>query len=390
MKLAFIVQRCGKEIIGGAESLCLNLALKLSEYFEIEILTSCALDYMSWENYYPSGVEKINGITIRRFKTDFVRNVSKFNSISDMVLVGHHSLDDEELWMKMQGPHCSGLINFLKENKDNYDLFVFFTYLYATTYYGLPIVANKSILIPLAHDELPLKLSIYNKIFQNARGIIFHTEEEQKLIFNRFDIKKIKSKLIGYGVDELTDIPSGFSLKHDLAFPYLLYVGRIDESKGCDELISFFLKYNSENNSQLKLVLVGPKVFEFKKNENIVHLGVLDEKEKSYVIRKSLIFVMPSRYESFSIATMEAWLAKKPVLVNAKSEVLKAHCEKSNGGLYYETYEEFVECINLFLSSMSLLKQMGENGFDYVKHNYDWNNVINNYHNFIKELISKP
>ncbi len=385
-KIAFVVQRCGREIIGGAESLCLNVSSKISQYFDIEILTTCALDYMTWENHYTEGVEKINHVVIRRFKTDSTRNVAKFNQLSDKVLVGPHSLDEEQEWMKLQGPYSSNLLNFIKNNQDDYVLFVFFTYLYATTYYGLPLVSNKSILVPLAHDELPLKLSIYKNTFESAKGIIFHTEEERDLVLNRFNVKDKKLRLIGYGIDDLTDIPSNFSFGYDLNYDYLLYVGRIDESKGCVELVNFFLRYVYENNSKLKLVLVGPKIFEFSTSDNIVYLGVLDEKDKSYVIKKSLIFVMPSRYESFSIATMEAWLAKKPVLVNAKSEVLKGHCEKSNGGLYYETYDEFTACINLLVSNIDLQKQLGDNGYNYVKQNYGWNNVINNYRDFFSKF----
>ena len=96
----------------------------------------------------------------------------------------------------------------------------------------------------------------------------------------------------------------------------MLYVGRIDKSKGCDELIDNFLRYKKETSSDIKLVLVGSKIFEFEKNKDIIYLGILDEQEKSYLLRNATAFLMPSRYESFSIATMEAWLAKKPVIVN--------------------------------------------------------------------------
>lgn len=387
MKIAFIIQRCGKEIVGGAESLCLNVAQQLSKYFEIEILTSCAIDYMSWENHYPSGIEKIGNVNIRRFKTDFTRDISSFNRLSDKVLAGSHSTEDELLWMKMQGPYCSGLFDFLTENKDNFDLFVFFTYLYATTYYGLPIIANKSILVPLAHDEPPLKLSIYDEIFKNSKAIIYHTEEEKNIILQRFGISETKGRLVGYGMDDLDTIPDNFSPTMILDFPYLLYVGRIDRSKGCDELIDFFKKYKKEHISKLKLVLVGPKIFKFVEDDDVIYLGVLNEEQKTYALKNMSIFVMPSKYESFSIATMEAWMSKKPVIVNSQSAVLKSHCEKSNGGLYYENYEEFVECINLLLSDVYLQEQMGKNGYKYVKENYSWDKIINEYRIFLNDVI---
>jgi len=139
--------------------------------------------------------------------------------------------------------------------------------------------------------------------------------------------------------------------------------------------------------SKLKLVLVGPKIFEFVEDDDVIYLGVLDEKQKTYAIKNMSIFVMPSKYESFSIATMEAWMSKKPVIVNSQSAVLKSHCEKSNGGLYYENYEEFVECINLLLSDVHLQEQMGKNGYQYVKENYSWDKIINEYRIFLNDVI---
>ena len=342
---------------------------------------------MSWENHYQEGTEKIGNVTVRRFKVDFKRDVSKFNEISNKVLADIHSIDDEILWMKMQGPYCSGLFDFLNKNEKSFDLFVFFTYLYATTFYGLPLVSNKSVLVPLAHDEPPLKLSIYDEIFKKTKAIIYHTEEEENLIMQRFEISKIKGKLIGYGIDEMISVPEIFSPISNLDFPYLLYVGRIDKSKGCDELIEYFKKYKKQHDSKLKLVLVGPKIFDFEEDDSIIHLGVLNEQQKAYALKNASIFVMPSKYESFSIATMEAWMFKKPVIVNSQSLVLKGHCEKSNGGLYYENYEEFAECINLILSDNSLHEQMGKNGYAYVKENYGWARIINEYRIFLNSVM---
>lgn len=389
MKIAFVVQRCGEEIIGGAEGLCLNLAIKLSHDFEIEIITTCALDYMTWKNYFPSGVSNVKGITVTRFKTDFERNVDDFNSLSNKVLTGSHSLDEELLWMKKQGPFSTELFNFIKNNQNTYDIFIFFTYLYATTFYGIQPVFSKSILIPLGHDEAPLKLAIYDKIFQKTKGIIFQTEEELDVITNRFDISHARTTLAGLGVDDPVLPPKNYVPKNKLDFEYVLYIGRIDESKGCSELIDYFSRYVKDTKSDLKLVLVGPKIFEFETSENVLYFGVLDEMEKSNVLKNSLIFIMPSPYESFSIATMEAWLFNKPVIVNAKSNVLKGHCVKGNSGLFYENYEEFAGCMNLLLSNHELREKLGKNGFRYVKENYGWEKVARRYSEFIKTFAGK-
>ena len=92
------------------------------------------------------------------------------------------------------------------------------------------------------------------------------------------------------------------------------------------------------------------------------------------------------------MVTMEAWTYKIPVLANSKSDVLKGHCEKSNGGLYYENYNEFEKCLNFLLNNQESSHQLGENGSKYVKKNYDWNTMINEYRDFIEfvhDSISK-
>jgi len=381
LKLAFIVQRCGEDILGGAESLCLNIAKRLAKDFDIEILTTCAKDYMSWKNEYKAGISHINDVPVRRFKVDFERNVKQFNQTSQKIFNENYSLEEEREWMKQQGPFSTEMIEFIKKNKDDYELFVFFTYLYGTTYYGIKEVFNKSVLVPQAHDEPPLKLGIFDDVFEKTKGIIFQTEEEQTLVQSRFNLSGIQQKLIGQGVDFL--LPSNESSNDE---PFILYVGRIDKSKGCDQLIEFFEKFKSQNPSNLKLYLAGTKMFDFESTSNIKYLGKISDQQKSNLLGRCTTFVMPSRFESFSIAIMEAWLAKKPVIVNGHSEVLKGHCEKSNGGLYYKSYEDFEKTLKLILSDEKLRGQMGINGQTYVKRHYDWNNIIIEYGKFFKKI----
>ena len=342
---------------------------------------------MTWKNHYKSGLSSINGISIRRFETDFERDVDKFNAISNKVLLGPHSIDEEIQWMKMQGPYSTSLLHFLKENKNGYDVFIFITYLYATTFFGLPLVSDKSILIPAADADLSLQLSIYDEIFRTTRGIVYQTEEEKSLLVKRFAVKGIPNKLINQGVDEPMKCDKTLKIRN-LDFSFVLYLGRIDESKGCQELLNYFSRFKKETRSQIKLVLAGPKIFEFEENDNIIYLGVITKEEKAYVLSKMSFFIMPSKHESFSMVTMEAWSYEKPVMVNAKSDVVKGHCERSNGGLYYDSYEEFVECIKLLDSDEHLRNKLGKNGYLYVKNNYTWEKMITEYRDFI-HLVAK-
>ncbi len=53
MKVAFVVQRYGLEISGGAELHCRWVAEHMNKHWEVEVLTTKALDYITWKNHFP-------------------------------------------------------------------------------------------------------------------------------------------------------------------------------------------------------------------------------------------------------------------------------------------------------------------------------------------------
>jgi hypothetical protein len=161
-KIAFVVQRCGREIAGGAEAHCLVMAQRMSAYWETEVLTTCALDYETWKDSYPSGPDEVDGTLIRRFPVAAPRDIETFNRISEhLPKLGEASVEEERKWMHAQGPWSPALVNYIEANADSYDVFIFFTYLYWHTWAGLPKVAKKAILVPLAHDEWTIYLNIF-------------------------------------------------------------------------------------------------------------------------------------------------------------------------------------------------------------------------------------
>ena len=56
VKLACVVQRYGAGVAGGSERHCRELALRLAAHHDVTILTTCAADYVTWENEFPAGV----------------------------------------------------------------------------------------------------------------------------------------------------------------------------------------------------------------------------------------------------------------------------------------------------------------------------------------------
>ncbi|MDQ1335396.1 MAG: hypothetical protein QG552_2346 [Thermodesulfobacteriota bacterium] len=380
-KVAFVVQRCGLEVNGGSESLCLQVAQHMSRYWDTEILTTCALDnYMTWENQYTPGIEEVEGTRIRRFTVDRPRIVDDFNRLSDTIRgrLSEASLAEQEEWMRAQGPMSSDLINFIRKHTDDYDAFIFFTYLYATTYFLLPLVQEKAFLVPAGHDEWPIYLSMWNAFFEMPKGFMFLTPEEKAFLQNRFPRANMEGPISGIGIDmPRGGDPERFRRTYGIRAPFLLYMGRIDPSKGCDELFRFFVDWRRMGGSPVKLLLLGKPAMPVPEHPDILALGYVDEQTKLDALAACDWMVNPSPYESLSIVLLEAWSMGRPVLVTEKAQVLVGQCRRANGGLWYMDWEEFVYILNH--SGKEKRSALGEQGRHFVVENYSWDEIIDKY-----------
>ena len=380
LRIAYVVQRYGIEVNGGSETHCRGLAERLARQHDVDVLTTRAIDYVTWKNEYPEGAAEINGVCVRRFGVDQPRNPAQFDEASQKVFTKPHTEDDELRWMKLQGPYSSSLLAYLEEHQPAYDVFLFQTYLYATTYFGLPLVSDRAVLIPTAHDELPIYLDIFDELFRKARRLLCLSPEELAFLKKRFFDIALRADVLGAGIDLIPAIPPDpqlETLRERLAGSrFILYVGRIDESKGCRTLIEFFERYIAESAiKDLKLVMVGKEVMPVPDRPHIIVTGFVPEARKYWAIRECQVMVAPSPYESLCIAALESWLLGKPVLANGDCAVLRGQCIRSNGGLWYAGYEEFREALTCLLNDASLARTLGIQGEAFVRSNYTWEEV---------------
>jgi glycosyltransferase involved in cell wall biosynthesis len=376
-RVAFVVQRCGEEVVGGAESFCLQVAERLRGMCDVEILTTCALDYQTWEDYYSEGHCYVRGVRVRRFRVDRPRNSAAFDRISrDLAFqFAQAPLERQEEWMRAQGPMASQLFDYLRDYHALYDVIVFFGYLYATTYFGLPHVAQKAVLVPFAHDEWPIRLSMWERIFDLPRALVFSSEEERDFVRHRFPNKPIRGDIIGIGIEAPADRnPERFRKRFGIEDPFVLYLGRIEKSKGVDVLLEDFVRYREGKRTPKKLVLIGREHTAVPRHRDLVVPGQVDERTKWDAIAACDLLVMPSQYESLSLVVLEAWACGKPVLVNARSTVLVGQCRRGQGGVWYDSYEEFEVALDLL--DRDLRRALGRQGQEHVLHRYNWEQVL--------------
>lgn len=389
-KICFVVQRYGLEVNGGAELHCRQLAEKMRDRYDVSVFTTKAVDYMTWNNEYPADVEEINGVTVHRFPVEHPRVQREFDAINGRFLRGEfRDLHEEEAWFEAQGPYTPKLIAALEEHRNDYDVFIFFTYLYYTSAYGLPVVGEKSVFIPTAHDEPFLRMHRFEKVFHAPRAFFYNTEEERRMIHKKFHNEAIPSELGGVGVDLPDDVDAArFCAKYNLGnTPYVVYVGRIDEGKNCHEMFRYWKAYKERNPGPLKLVLMGKPVIPVPERDDICSLGFVDEQDKFDGMKGAQFLWLPSQFESLSMVVLESLLLGVPVLVNGKCEVLRGHCHKSNAGLYYENYLEFELATNRLLNDPAMWQAMSALAPGYVQRNYQWNVIVERLSTLIERSI---
>ena len=380
MRLAFVTQRCGLEVNGGAELVCRQVAENLSRQFDIEILTTCALDYVTWANHYPAETTQINGVTVRRFPVEEQRNNMLFNLLSETLRLRRKSAPRAEqvAWMKAQGPWSPALLEYISEHKQDYDLFVFYGYLYAQVFFGLPTVADKSVLVPFCHDEWMIDLPIFNEIFDLTRLVIYSTHAERDFLLGRFPHLDPAGPVIGTGISVPEAVDGArFCNLHGLEPGYLLYLGRIDHSKGCGELFDFYREAVKTHENLPKLVVLGRAVMKLPIDEWFFSPGFVSEQEKWDAIEGAGLIVLPSQYESLSIAVIEGWFRAKPALVNGRCDVLVDQCRRAQGGLWYNGQEEFNLRLETLLSEAGA--QFGQQGQEFAEQHYSWPHIVEKY-----------
>ena len=409
-KIAFVVVRYGKEINGGAELHCRMLAERLVPYYQVEVLTTCAYNA---QKDYAEGKEMINGVTVRRFKTDplhikrkspfsnarVIRNirmglykVSLLNPIASLIPVWTLLKKDELRLFRKNKFYSSALFAYIQSHKDEYDVFIPLTIDYPETYYTALYAPEKTLVIPTMHENKNAFRPILTEIFIKVAYIGFNMETEMKLAEHIFGPKMSPHGIISVGIDIAhTADWEETRTKYQLPEEYLLYVGRIDAGK-LDNIFRDFLAYKKKyRESKLKLVLVGSKYFNAMQHPDFIYTGFVSDNEKTTIIQHAKIVLNPSKYESLSLILLETLSLGKVIMVNGKCNVMKEHKEKSNQAIvpYYNT-KDFINQLQTLDANDSLRKEMEGKGLSYVQQNYNWNLIIQRLRQAIEYVLSKP
>ena len=384
--LLVVVQRYGN-VPGGAEAHARSVVQRLRPHFAIEVATTNSTDYLTWKGDLTAGLDQVDGVTVRRFPVER-RRAWNFKLYERRAFRTGHTLGDERAFIDAQGPYAPELLDFLFRRGRDYDHVLFFTYIYYPTVLGLPLVPERAVLVPTAHEESAIGLTAYKPVFHGPRAIAYNTDEERRMVWRRFGNERVSNEIVGVGIDVPADRDAArFRVKHGITGPYLLYVGRIGVSKGSRELFTHYERWRASDPAHdVSLVLVGDAEIAIPMTSGVVHLGRLSEQDKWDALAGCAAFVMPSLLESLSLVTLEAWAAGRPVIVDARSPVLAGMARRAGVGLVYRTSAEFAEICEFLMDDPGLGDRLGRSGADFVARTYTWPRVVETYLDLFAEV----
>jgi glycosyltransferase involved in cell wall biosynthesis/SAM-dependent methyltransferase len=380
-KVAIVVQRCHESIVGGSEALAWQYATLLKDAYEVDVLSTTAIDTAYWSNVLPEGLEVRDGINIRRFHVDIgyseyrTELFERMRRDFDTFQLGQHRQSDnrrehfpwsislQEELVRRIGPNSRALSEYLRLHWSQYRAIIVVTYLYPTAYFSLLEIPNgRALFAPTLHDEQPAYLSIYEYAARRAHCLIWLTEAEQRLGHALWG--ELPGRVVALAIDAEPREPMR------LDDPYILYCGRIDPNKGCRTLFEYFIRFKEENPSSMRLVLTGKDDIPVPDHPDFDYRGFVSAEEKFQLMAGAQVYIMPSGKESFSIVLLEAMAQRTPVLASAESAVLVDHIQQSGGGKVYHDYESFADGLRAISSDGASRKLLGEKGREYVRSRY--------------------
>ncbi|MSO30645.1 MAG: glycosyltransferase family 1 protein [Acidobacteria bacterium] len=411
MRLAFVTPRYGAEIGTGPEHACRLLAEQASERHDVDVLTTCARDPLTWKNEYTEGADRVRGVLVRRFAVSESHDAAAFHQLTTRLLDSPPSRSDELDWVRRLGPSSPALLEHLKRQHRSYDALVFFSLYHPTTVHGLAVAPERSVVFPYLQLDRVLRFSLWTDVLGSARAVGYLSAPERRLAHAFLRVSPPAEEVVGIGVDTPTqqtyprhqqdpadtlaaddeDAPSDvekavevdyltgrgvpFRRRHRLYGSFALYGGRVGPDNGCEEMLEYFDSYAAADGGTA-LVLMGVKLMKVPDERYIRMAGVIPDRERMSAFEAADVTLAPAADDLLAQSLLESFAVGTPVLASARNEAAVEHCRLANAGLYYATRDEFVEALRLIMTNTRLKEKLGENGRQYIRQHHAWDAVL--------------
>ena len=419
MKLAFVTPRYGSDISCGPEHACRLLAEQVCERHDVDVLTTCARDPLTWKNESTEGADRVRGVLVRRFAVNQAHDPDALDELTARLTAEPHSRADEQEWVRRLGPSSPGLVDFLKRHNRNYDAVVFFSLYHATTVQGIAAAPERAVLFPHMQIEPALRFSLWSEVLGTVRAIGYASAAERRLTRSFLRIFHSADEVVGIGVetpaqqtyprhqqdpaDNIEEDEEGAALdqpeapeylagrgipfrrRHRLYGSFALYGGRVEPDNGCEEMLSYFDSY-AATDGDTALLLMGVKMMKVPDEPYIRMPGVLADRERMIAYEAAEVTLAPDPGDLLGLCVLESLAVGTPVLASARNEAAVEHCRRANAGLYYANRDEFVEGLKMLMTNSRLRERLGQNGRQYVRQNHRWDAVLGRFERLIMRV----
>lgn len=390
LQVGLVVPRFHPDIFGGAELHARWLAEHLAAAgHDVTVLTTAVLDPTAWRDELPLGRSQSGAYAVHRFAAD-PKDLDRWLGL-DMAIRGGQTLtlDDEETWLRTGGA-SSAMERYLAAEPGRFDVVLGIPYMAATTYFAFRAVPDRFCAIPCLHDEPFARLRYVDRMLSQALGTMCNSWPELDLA-RRLHPRIGPTAMVGLGFDEPPSPPDPalFRRKYGVEGRFAVFVGRLQTDKNLPQLLEYFVRWKERQGGDLQLVLVGEGDVVPPSRPDIRAIR-LDWADRDSMLAAAECLVQPSLMESLSIVTMQAWQAGSAVLTHGRGEVVRDHCVRSNGGLWYENYAEFEGMLSLLLGNEALSRRLGANGQAYVRREFSWDAVLARFHAALESWRLQP
>lgn len=270
--------------------------------------------------------------------------------------------------------------------------------------YGIPYVvqAHGSVL-PFFQKE-GLK-NIFDKVFGfkilHGASKVFALTEVEKEQYLKMGVEEDRIEIVplGINIEEYSDLPEEgifrekFNISKDDKL--IIFIGRVHEIKGLDLLIDAF-KELADSEDDVKLAIVGPddgymdalnlRIAECDLSDKVIVTGPLYKREKQEALVDCDLFVMPSKYESFTTSGLEAMACGKP-LVLTKNNHIHDWVDGSVGLACDDDKMSLKDAMAEVLFDEELSKKFGMNGRRLIQEKYNWDMINEQILNIYESII---
>ncbi len=385
--LTFVTPRYGADVLGGAEQGARSYAVRMAkEGWTVRVVTSCALDIVTWDNHYEPGTTMEEGVEVTRCRVRRPRDTGLDALSARLFARSDISLADAYDWIDRQGPDSPDLLDAVEAVREG--VVAPYPYLYQPTVRGIERAKVPICLHAAAHREPPLGLPVFDSVFGTADGLVHGSRAEQQLVLRRFPATTEKPQVV-LGLPIEVDAPcDAEEARRALSLgdePFAMYLGRLDRGKGVHDLVERFGRFRQRRGSG-RLLLAGPVIERPPETIGVEVLGPIPAEHKYGLLAAAEVLINPSPHESFSMVVPEAMLVGTPVLVNGWCEPMREHCENSAGGLWYTGIADFEAALERLLTDPRLRADLGTVGCAYVQSMFSWDAVRTRYESLLARL----